>query len=306
MSENQTTIKRIPYGLSDYSRIRELDSYYIDKTHHIPLIEAGPLYLFCLRPRRSGKSLWLSVLQHYYDINLADQFEYFFGDTYIGQHPTPERNSYLVMMFNFSLVSPILSRVEESFEDTGALAVEDFLKRYERFFDEEERDNILAVPKIEQKLRRIFLYATQKKLKTYLLIDEYDNFTNTILANEGQQAYENITQGAGFLRHFFNLLKGATGGQISGLNRLFITGVSPVTMDDVTSGFNIGRNISLNRRFNEMIGFTQSEVEAIITYYHKMGLMTLALDEMLAVVKEWYNNYYFSAEANTALYNSPM
>jgi len=124
----------IPYGISDYRRIRETDSYYVDKTHHIPQIEAAPLYLFCLRPRRYGKSLWLSVLQHYYDINMADQFDFLFGDTYIGQNPTPERNSYLVMMINCSLVSSVTGEVRESFEDTGGLAVQDFLKRYERFF----------------------------------------------------------------------------------------------------------------------------------------------------------------------------
>jgi len=135
-----------------------------------------------------------------------------------------------------------------------------------------------------------FDYSDQNGLKTYLLIDEYDNFTNTILADEGQQAYENITQGTGFLRHFFNLLKGATG----------------VTMDDVTSGFNIGRNISLNRHFNETIGFTQAEVEEMLNYYHERGWMQLSVDAMLKVLKRWYNNYYFSAEAETAVYNSDM
>jgi len=199
-----------------------------------------------------------------------------------------------------------LEEVRKSFESNGRLVVEDFVWRYARLFEEDERENILNEPNLENQLRRIFIYADQKNLKTYLLIDEYDNFTNTILADEGQQAYEDITQGAGFLRHFFNLLKGATGGQISGLSRLFITGVSPVTMDDVTSGFNIGKNISLNRRFNETIGFTQTEVETMLTYYHEIGWMQLSVEEMLGVLKRWYNNYYFSPEAETAVYNSDM
>jgi len=303
---NQTTIKRIPYGISDYRRIQDSDSYYVDKTHHIPLVETAPFYLFCLRPRRSGKSLWLSVLQHYYDINLADEFEFLFGDTYIGQHPTSERNSYLVMMFNFSLVSSAMGEVRESFEDIGGLAVQDFLKRYERFFDDDERNDILNASNIEQKLGRIFLYATQKKLKTYLLIDEYDNFTNTVLANEGQRAYHDMTHGSGFLRHFFNLLKGATGGQISGLNRLFITGVSPVTMDDVTSGFNIGTNISLESEFNELIGFTNDEVEAMLQYYHERGWSQLPIEDAISLMKSWYDNYYFSDETETPMFNSDM
>jgi len=140
MNVNQTTIKRIPYGLADYKRLREEDCYYVDKTHHIPLIEAAPFYLFCLRPRRCGKSLWLSILQHYYDINMADQFDALFGDTYIGQNPTPDRNSYLVMMFNFSLVSPAMEEVRESFEENGRVVVEKFVRRYERFFEPWQRE----------------------------------------------------------------------------------------------------------------------------------------------------------------------
>jgi len=143
-------------------------------------------------------------------------------------------------------------------------------------------------------------------LKTYLLIDEYDNFTNTILANEGQQAYHEMTQGAGFFRYFFNVLKGATGGQISGLSRLFITGVSPVTMDDVTSGFNIGANISLDHEFSEMIGFTEDEVTQMATYYHNGGMLPLPVEAALPLMRFWYNNYYFGKRATTAMYGSDM
>ena len=303
---NPAKLKRIPYAISDYRRMRDENGYYVDKTHYIPQIEAAPFYLFCLRPRRCGKSLWLSVLQHYYDINMADRFEFLFGDTYIGQNPTSERNSYLVMMFNFSLVNPATEEVRESFEDNGALVVQDFLKRYERFFEVEERNDILKASNIENKLRRIFVYATQKNLKTYLFIDEYDNFTNTILADEGQQAYEDITQGSGFFRYFFNLLKGATGGQISGLSRLFITGVSPVTMDDVTSGFNIGTNISLDQGFNEIIGFTEEEVVEMATYYHNGGVLPLSVETALPLMRLWYNNYHFGKRATTAIYGSDM
>jgi len=139
-----------------------------------------------------------------------------------------DRNSYLVMMFNFSLVSPDLENIRESFEDNGQLAIQGFVDSYQRFFSPVECEDILNASTVEKQLRRVFFYAGKKNLKTYLLIDEYDNFTNTILADEGQHAYEEITQGSGFFRYFFNLLKGATGGQISGLNRLFITGVSPV------------------------------------------------------------------------------
>ena len=136
--------------------MREEDAYYVDKTHFIPLLEESPFYLFCIRPRRIGKSLWLSTLQHYYDINLADDFASLFADTYIGAHPTDDRNGYLTMFFNFSLVNPDMRYVHESFEDNGRSIVEDFLDRYERFFGAEKRREILRLPTIEAVLRRIF------------------------------------------------------------------------------------------------------------------------------------------------------
>ena len=299
-------IKRVPYGISDYGRLRRANGYYVDKTHYIPFIEAAPFYLFCIRPRRSGKSLLLSLLQHYYDVNQAENFDALFGDTYIGQNPTPDRNSYLVMMFNFSLVNPTAGKIEASFEDNGSLVVESFITRYERFFEQWQRENILNAPNVESKLRRVFEYSDQQQLKVYLLIDEYDNFTNTVLVTDGQQAYRDLTRGAGFFRYFFNLLKGATGGQISGLDRLFITGVSPVTMDDVTSGFNIGTNISLNHRFNEMVGFTEEDVEAMLTYYHANGVLPISVETALNLNRLWYNNYYFGLRAKTSMYNSDM
>jgi len=239
-------------------------------------------------------------------VNQAENFDFLFGDTYIGQNPTPDRNSYLVMMFNFSLVNPTLGKVEASFESNGSLVIEDFVECYERFFEPGECESILNEKDIESKLRRIFFYTGRKNLKTYLLIDEYDNFTNTILATQGQQAYHDLTHGAGFYRYFFNLVKGVTGGQISGLNRLFITGVSPVTMDDVTSGFNIGTNISLSARYNEMIGLTEPEVIEILTYYHNAGILPMSVEMAHKLTKEWYDHYYFSRRAETSVYNSDM
>ena len=299
-------LKRIPYAVADYGRLRRENCYYVDKTHYIPMIEAAPFYLFCIRPRRFGKSLWLSLLQHYYDVNQADNFTFLFGETYIGQHPTPERNSYLILFLNFAVVNPAVDKVEASFEATGSNEIDDFLRRYQRFFDEERVQYIRAGANVADKLQRIFYYATKEKLKIYLLIDEYDNFANTILTTYGQSAYHELTHGAGFFRHFFNLLKGATGGQSAGLTRLFITGVSPVTMDDVTSGFNIGTNITIDSRYNEMIGFTQSEVLTMLEAYVAVGWLRLPIQSTMALLEEWYNNYYFGEEAETAMFNSDM
>lgn len=299
-------IKRIPYGVADYRRMRTDNSYYVDKTHFIPLVEAAPYYLFCIRPRRFGKTLWLSLLRHYYDVNLNDEFEMLFGNTYIGAHPTAERNNYLILFLNFALVNPDMRYVHESFEKNSATEIEAFLRRYEQFFTIEERQTILAHAKTEDRLRQIFQYVSEKQLKLYFFIDEYDNFANTILTMDGQAAYYQLTHGDGFFRYFFNLLKGATAGQIAGLSRLFITGVSPITMDDVTSGFNIGSNISLDARFNEMIGFTISEVQTMLSYYQSTGAMSITVDVAMAIMETWYNHYRFSPEAEDYLFNSDM
>ncbi|MEZ4865544.1 MAG: AAA family ATPase [Caldilineaceae bacterium] len=308
---NIPTAKRIPYGSADFGRMRTDNSYYVDKTRFIPLLEAQPYFVFLIRPRRFGKTLWLSTLQHYYDINRQDQFEQLFGGAYIGDHPTPERNSYLIMFINFALVNPAVDKVEASFEDNGRAVVEDFLIRYARYFDTESRREILALPTLEAQLRRIFFHVDRHDLKLYLLIDEYDNFANTILTTAGQDAYHNLTRGEGFFRHFFNLLKGATAGQIAGLSRLYITGVSPVTMDDVTSGFNIGDNLSIDAQFNELVGFTEAETRAILAHYHQAGALQLEVDFCLETMQIWYDGYCFAKPLATQpnvprIYNSTL
>jgi hypothetical protein len=303
---NTSEVKRIPYGIGDYRRLREDNAYYVDKTHFIPVLEAAPYYLFLIRPRRFGKTLWLSVLQHYYDIAFAEQFDALFGGTYIGEHPTPARNSYLVMMFNFSVVNPDVRYVQQSFEANGESVVRAFLRWYEPFFDQQEQQTILAYPRTEDKLREIFALVSYKGLKLYLFIDEYDNFANTILTTQGQAAYHELTHGAGFFRYFFNLLKGATSGQMSGLTRLFITGVSPVTMDDVTSGFNIGRNLSLMPHLNTLLGFTEAETRALLTYYHEAGWLAQDAEAYWPVLQEWYGRYRFAQEATEYLLNPDM
>ncbi len=300
-------VKRIPYGISDYQRMKADGMYYVDKTRYIPLIEAAPYYLFFIRPRRFGKSLLLSLLGAYYDVNAADEFEVLFGDTWIGRHPTPERNSYLVMSFNFAVVNPDPRRVQDSFEANGRAVVRDFLSRYRRFFDVHAQEAILALPTIEDMLRETFFYANRKGLRIYLLIDEYDNFANTILTTAGERAYHELTHEAGFFRYFFNLLKGATSGTMGAIGRMFITGVSPITMDDVTSGFNIGDNISLEPDFNALLGFTEEEVREVLSYYREReGLAGLAVDEALETMRTWYGRYRFATRATEYLFNTDM
>lgn len=298
--------KRIPYAIADYRRLREENAYYVDKTRFIPLIEAAPFYLFFIRPRRFGKTLWLTLLDYYYDVNEKENFAALFGDTYIGQHPTPDRNSYLTLTFNFADVNPMIEQVQASFTDHGTVVIHNFLDRYQSFFSDAERAEIREAAGVEPKLRRLFALVARKRLKLYLFIDEYDNFANTILTNAGEQAYRDLTHGGGFFRFFFNMLKSATTGRIGGLSRLFITGVSPIVMDDVTSGFNIGTNISLDGRFNEMLGFTEEEVRTLLTYYHTHDLYRLDLVDSLVLMREWYDNYRLSPEADNHIYNSDM
>ncbi|MEZ4867600.1 MAG: AAA family ATPase [Caldilineaceae bacterium] len=299
-------LKRIPYAIADYRRLREENGYYVDKTRFIPLIEAAPFYLFFIRPRRFGKTLWLTLLDYYYDINEKENFGTLFGDTYIGQHPTSNRNSYLTLTFNFAAIDPDPQMLRASFEDYGVAVTSNFLRRYAQFFTPAEQDEINKLTVTEHRLRRIFSYVAEKRLNLYLLIDEYDNFANTVLTTAGEQSYRELTHGSGFFRHFFTMLKSATTGRMGGLSRLFITGVSPIVMDDVTSGFNIGTNISLDGRFNELMGFTAAEVRRLLADYHVPDLLKLSMDETLALMQEWYNHYRFGATAEPTIFNSDM
>ncbi len=299
-------LKKIPYGKSEFGALRKQNMYYVDKTRFIPVLESASDYLFFVRPRRFGKSLWLSVLQYYYDINEKDNFNDMFKDTYIAKNPTPERNSWLVMTFNFSMINPDFRHIEESFDENGKVVIRKFLKRYERFFNEEERQKILSPKRMEYQLRELFSRIADKPLKLYLFIDEYDNFANTILTSAGKTAYEDLTHGQGFFRFFFNILKNATSEKGSGLDKMFITGVSPVTMDDVTSGFNIGENITRSIRFDSLLGFTQTEVEEMLNYYHKAGVLKPKPAFCMEIIKTWYNKYRFVDRSPEYICNSDM
>jgi hypothetical protein len=298
--------KKIPYGIADFELIQRHNYYYVDKTDFIPLIEAAGRYLFLIRPRRFGKSLWLSVIESYYDTAKKDRFLETFKGTWIGENPTEDQGVYLILRFNFSAVNPEPEKLESSFESYCQGVFEEFLSKYEDTFTPEILSKLNSLPTITDRLNRLFAYGFSHDLRLCILIDEYDNFTNTILSVHGQKAYHDLTHGAGFLRHFFSVLKAGTTGSGSSLARLFITGVSPVTMDDVTSGFNIGRNISLEPKFDEMLGFTAKEVKTLLDHYRKEGLFSLDADESLAIMSKWYNNYRFAEDTQRDVYNPDM
>jgi hypothetical protein len=299
-------IKKIPYGDADFGKIIQQNKLYVDKTRFIHDLESLSDYIFIIRPRRFGKSLWINLLQYYYDCNRKDQFDELFKDTFIGKNPTPNSNKYLTLAFNFAMVEPKFDQVKEDFQRYVDNIIDDFLIRYQQHFDNQIISKIQSLKFINQKIQTLFLYCARNQLKVYMFIDEYDNFTNTILTTSGKEQYLNLTQGEGSFRYFFNLLKGLTSMPDSGLDKLFITGVSPVTMDDVTSGFNIGSNVSLDIDMNEFMGFTESETNDILQYYHAAGQLKLEPDFCMGIMKDWYNNYRFSPDAQNVLFNSDM
>lgn len=298
--------KQIPYGMTDFKTIRTGNYYYVDKTRYIAEVERNARFFFLIRPRRFGKSLFLNVMRWYYDINRVDRFEELFGDLYIGSHPTPERGQYLVLDFNFAGVNPDPDELIRSFNDHCAARFREFAYYYERFFNQGFREEMESRPNADEKLNYTISEASRLNLPIYLFIDEYDNFTNAILANLGEKHYKALTHGTGFFRYFFNKLKeGATGD--GPIKRMFITGVSPVTMDDVTSGFNIGANMTTDYRFNGIIGFNEGEVREMLAYYKKETGFEDSVDELIDVMKPWYDNYCFSTKSmDEPMYNSDM
>ena len=304
-------MKALPYGLSDFPRIMRKNYYYVDKTRFIEMLERQPSYLFLIRPRRFGKSLFLAMLETYYSIDYADSFKEIFGELYIGKHPTEEHNRYMVLRFNFSEVSSKLETVERSFSEYCCMVMKNFILKYERLLGSRIWEIVNPdETNPEQMLAALKEYVSRTDCpRIYLLIDEYDNFTNTILSSYGQERYREKTHGDGLIRGFFNNVKASTSNAGAAVERLFITGVSPITMDDVTSGFNIGTNISMLPQFNNIIGFSEDEVREMITYYKDEDALPedVTVDGLVEIMKPWYDNYCFSEDRlEERMFNSDM
>ena len=285
-------IKQVPYGISDFNRLRRDNLYYVDKTMYLPLLENEASYLFFIRPRRFGKSIFISMLHAYYDIGLKDKFDEMFGDLWIARHPTPLRNRFLVLHLDFSQVGGTIEQLEENFNSYCNVKLDGFISDYRQYYTADFVDRVLGAKKATDKLNLINDESRRRDLSTYLIIDEYDNFTNTVLNEQGEEVYWAMTHAEGFYRDIFKKFKGT-------FERIFITGVSPVTLDDVTSGFNIGWHISTKEEFNQMLGFSTEDVREMFTYYKDKGLIRpdADIEDIIEDMKPWYDNYCFAEEA---------
>ena len=298
--------KRIPYGMQNFEDVIKEDCYYVDKTPFIEDIEDSNMYFFFLRPRRFGKSLTISMLENYYDINKKDKFDEIFGKLYIGENPTPEHNSYLIIHLNFAIIVGGLDDYKHGMDNYCRTQFNYFVDVYSHLLPEGTKEGLNQQEDAVNQLNYLCTQSKKSGQKIYLFIDEYDHFTNQILAHkEHEQRYRIQTHGEGYLRKFFDTIKGAAGDTLA---RVFVTGVSPVTMDDLTSGFNIGTNYSLAPEFNEMTGFTEDEVRDMLGYYSSVLPFNHSVDELIKVMKPWYDNYCFAEEeyGKTTMYNSVM
>ena len=296
-------VKQVPYGVADFATVIEQNLYYVDKTMFIPELEKQPRNLFFIRPRRFGKSIFLSMLYSYYDCTQSHKFQSLFGNLWIGQHPTPLQGKYQVLFLDFSQITGNIDKLETKFNSYLSINLDAFVRQYSEYY-QAEMEEILAQEDFEEKMELIFKAAKAHQYHLYLIIDEYDNFTNVILNERGENVYHAITHADGFYRDVFKKFKG-------NFERIFMMGVSPVTLDDVTSGFNIGWNISIKPEFDEMLGFSTTDVVEMFTYYKEHGSIPVDsdIDAIVNDMKPWYDNYCFAKQAlkkKTRMFNCDM
>ena len=290
-------IKKLPYGISDYERIVKDNYYYVDKTKYIEKLEDLPQpYITFLRPRKFGKTLFTSTLENYYDIKKKDKFEQLYKETYIGKHPTPLKNSYHILRFNFSGIdTSTVDTTINGFKREVGSSIKLFAQKYGLDFYvnmEDEAENIL-----DNLIKSFIVQKSNDKI--YVIIDEYDHFANELLGFDTDQ-FKSLVSKNGKVRKWYEILKKGTETVI---DRIFITGVAPITLDSLTSGFNIGTDITRDEEFNEMLGFTEAE---LVELMNAQEISKEKEEEMLPIMKENYDGYKFSINGKEKIYNSTM
>ncbi|SNV77154.1 ATP-binding protein [Clostridium cochlearium] len=293
-------MKRIPYGISNFQVLRKENYLYVDKTSYIEILDRYAPYQFFIRPRRFGKSLFISTLENYYDINKKDKFEELFGDLYIGKNPTDKRNKFLVWKISFAGVDAVHGEEElrKSFNFKVASSAREFLYKYGDILGENKlsMENMSA----EMIVAHISMLSKINSKQVFVLIDEYDNFANELITGGKQSTYESILHGEGFVKVFYKALKDAT---MDNFNRIFMTGVSPIILDDLTSGFNITRNYTLDRDLNAMMGFTREELSWIMDEVNIKD--TELRKKICADMTTYYDGYKFNKKADS-VFNPDM
>ena len=293
---------KIPYGVSDFKRLRREGFYFVDKSAYIRTLELCGSFLFFVRPRRFGKSLFLNMLRCYYDLAEKDNFDALFGDLDIGKAPTENRNRYQVLTLDFSQVNKGPGKtLEERFASYIGGCLDGFVRTYADMYDESFVNGVLAAQSAD-KFNMLVLEARRLGHHLYLMLDEYDNFTDAMLRAEGNVDYRSITHGQGFYREWFKSFKG-------NFDRIFMTGVSPVTMDDLTSGFNIASSISQSPLCNSMVGFSEAEVLKLYSDFKGTGMFTDGEPaDFVRAIKPWYDGYCFARKkrGEESVFNSDM
>ena len=285
-------IKELPYGVSNFVTIVEENIYYVDKTMYIPMLENEARNLFFMRPRRFGKSLFLGMLHAYYDCRTKDKFEQWFGKLWIGQHPTPNQGRYQVLHLDFSQVGGRIEKLEENFDSYCRVVFDSFVDIYEDYYTNDFVKKVRSAATAVDKLTLINYESKKYEYPLYLIIDEVDNFTNAVFNEQDENVNWSINHAESFYCDIFKKFKGS-------FDRIFITGVSPVTLDDVTSGFNIGWHISTKPEFNQMLGFSTEDVHALFSYYKASGAIRpdCNIEAVIDEMKPWYDNYCFAKDA---------
>lgn len=291
--------KRLPYGQSNYKNLVYDNYVYVDKTKYIEKLEKfDSSYVMFLRPRRFGKSLFTSVLANYYDLNESTNFEKLFGETYIGKNPTKEKNSYYILKFNFTGLN---TDTKESLEETFIRTIKD---SFDRFIESYNLNTDYIQEGTAASIFENFLTRVSGKIQSqiYVIIDEYDHFANELLSFQ-TELFSKIVSKTGFVRKWYEVLKKGTETIVK---RIFMTGVSPITLDSLTSGFNISMDLTRHPSFNEMMGFTKEEVIGLINNATENLIYEVEMKELLETLQKNYNGYLFAEECKTRLFNSDM
>ena len=288
---------KLPYGISNYEELVEDGYYYIDKTKYIEELENLPeKRIIFLRPRKFGKTLFTSTLENYYDLKKIDKYEKLFGNTYIGKNPTNLKNKYHILKFNFSGIDTTNDETTiKGFKNEVTSSIKFFTEKYSMDFFVNMQDEAEGI--LDNLIKAFSIQKSEEKI--YVIIDEYDHFANELLGFNTNQ-FKNLVSKNGKVRKWYEILKKGTE---SVIDRIFITGVAPITLDSLTSGFNIGLDITQNAKFNEMIGFTKEELVKMI---EDIGISKKEQEEILPIMKENYDGYKFSLEGKEKIYNSNM